>query len=71
MVSRLLSVCPSVFSFPDDNLRTYYWIFNKLGVCIDIVDMWFGIVNGQILSNFDRIIRPCVRPLCRFFPNIL
>ena len=30
--------------------------FTKLGMCIDIVDIWFGIVNGQILSIFDRII---------------
>ena len=23
---------------------------------IDIVEIWFGIVNGQILSYFDRVI---------------
>ena len=49
-----LLVCPSVrhpsvrFSFPDDNLSKHQWIFNKLGVCIDIVEIWFGIANGQI-----------------------
>ena len=39
-----VSVClsyvrPSVFSFPDDNLSKYQWIFTKLGVCIDIVEI--------------------------------
>ena len=27
-------------------------------MCIDIVEIWFGIANGQILSNFDRIVCP-------------
>ena len=63
MVSRwtsvYLSVRPSVrqsyvrpsfrFSFPDK----HPWIFTKL--CIDIVEIWFGIANGQILSNFDGV----------------
>ena len=77
MVSRWMSVCPSVhpsvrssvcpspvhpsicFSFSDDNLIKHEWIFNKLGMCIDIVEVWFGIANGQILSNFDGVI--CLR----------
>ena len=50
-------VCPSVylsvfFSFLDDNLSKQQWIFTKYGLCIDIVEIWFGIANGQILSNF-------------------
>ena len=45
-----------VFSFPDDNLSKYQWIFTKLSVFIDIVEAWFGIVNGLILSVFDRVI---------------
>ena len=44
-VSIRLSVC---YSFPDDNLSKHQWIFTKLGMCIDIVDIWFGIANGQI-----------------------
>ena len=47
-------VCPSVrLSY----VRPYFrfrmitskcrWIFTKRGVCIDIVEIWFGIVNGQ------------------------
>ena len=57
-----MSVCPSVvrpsiyFSFPDDNLSKHQWIFTKLGICIDIIEIWFGIANGQISSNFYRVI---------------
>ena len=47
-------VSPSVhISFPDDNLSKHQWIFTKLGICIDIVEIWFGIANGQFSSNFD------------------
>ena len=62
MVSRWMSVCLSIhlsvvhpsicFSFPDDNLSKHQWIFIKLGLCIDIVEIWFGIADGQILSIF-------------------
>ena len=31
-------------------------IFTKLGISTDIVEIWFGIANGQISSNFDRFI---------------
>ena len=48
------------FSFPDDNLSKYQWIFTKSGVCIDILEIWYGIANGQISSNFDGVI-------CRIF----
>ena len=57
-----LSVRPSVsrtyirpfirFLFPDDNLRKQQWIFTKLGMCIDIVEIWFGIADGQIFIKF-------------------
>ena len=65
MVTRWLSVCPSVslsyvrlsvFSFPDDNLSKCQWIFTKLGVCIDIVEICLGIVNGPISSTFDSYL---------------
>ena len=72
MVSRWSSVSPSVrpsvrpsvvrpsvrFSFPDDNLSKHQWIFTKLDMRIDIVEIWFGIANGQISSIFDRVICP-------------
>ena len=52
-------VLPSVrLSFPDDNLSKHQWIFTKLGMCIDIVEIWFGIANGQISSNFYGVICP-------------
>ena len=47
------SVRPSVFSFPDDNLSSFKWIFTKLGMCIDIMEIWFGVANGQISLIFD------------------
>ena len=40
----------SEFSFLDDNLSKYQWLFTKLGVCINIVDIWFG-----IWANFINI----------------
>ena len=45
-------------SFPDDNLSKHQWIFTKLGMCIDIVEIGFGIATGLISSNFDRVICP-------------
>ena len=45
-----------IFSFPDDNLSKHQWSFTKLGMCIDIVEIWFGIANGQISSNFYGLI---------------
>ena len=59
----LLCVCPSVrtsahFSFPDDNFSKHQWIFTKLGLCIDIVEIWFEIAYGQISSYFYRVICP-------------
>ena len=65
--SVCLSVCPSVvhpsirFLFPDDNLSKLQRVFTKSGMCIDIVDIWFGIANGQISSNFFRDL-PETRP---------
>ena len=63
-------VCPSVrpsyvrpfvhFSFPDDNLSKHQieWIFTKLGMCIDIMEILFRIANVQISSNFYGVICP-------------
>ena len=58
-VSIRPSFCPSVrFSSPDDNLSKHQWIFTKFGMCIDIIEFWIGIANGQISSMFDRVICP-------------
>ena len=45
-----------IFWFPDDSLSKHQWIYTKLGICIDIVEIWFGIANGRNSSNFDRVI---------------
>ena len=48
----------SVSLFRDDNFSKFQWIFTKLDMCIDIVEICFGIAIGQILSVFDRVICP-------------
>ena len=53
LLVRLSFVPPSKFSFPDYNLSK--WIFTKLGMCIDIVEIWLGIANEQILVNFWQL----------------
>ena len=69
MVSRWTSVCLSVHPsvvrlsvhlslFPDDNLSKHQWIFTKLGMCIEIVEIWFGIADRQISSIFYGVICP-------------
>ena len=51
-----ISACDtSIFSFLDDNLSKFQWIFTKLGMCIDNVEIWFRIANGQS-SVFDGVI---------------
>ena len=45
-----------IFSFPGDTLIKCQGILTKLGTCIDIKEIWFGIANGQISSIFDRVI---------------
>ena len=53
------SICLSVcFSFLDDNLSKHQWIFTKLGMFIDVVEIWFGIASRQISSIFDGVICP-------------
>ena len=47
-----------IISFPDNNLNKCQRILTKLGTCIDIKEIWFGIANGQISSMFDRVICP-------------
>ena len=35
-------------SFPGDNLSKHQWIFTKLAMCIDIVEIWFGISTDKV-----------------------
>ena len=44
-----------IFSCPDDNLSKHQWIFTRLGMCIDIVEIWFRIANGQISSILTEL----------------
>ena len=46
------------FHFPDENLSKYHGILTKLGTCIDMKEIWFGIAYGQISLMFDRVICP-------------
>ena len=46
----LFVVHPSIFSFPDNYLSKCQWIFTKICVCIDIVEIRLGTANGQISS---------------------
>ena len=47
-----------IFLFPDDNLSKCQGILSKLGICIDIKEIWFGNANGQISSVFDKSFLP-------------
>ena len=57
--TELSALDTPIFTFVDDNMSKHQWIFTKLGMCIDIVEILFRIANGQILSNFDGVI--CLR----------
>ena len=53
-----LYVCSSSVHISFLMTSKHQLIFTKLGVCIDVVEIYFGIANGQILSIFDRVICP-------------
>ena len=48
----------SIFSFSSDNLSKCQGILTKLGTCIDMKEIWFGIAYGQISSLIERVICP-------------
>ena len=62
---RLPYVCPSVVSFPDDNFSKRQWSVTKLGMCIDIMKIWFWIADGQSSSFFFIVHLHETRP---YFP---
>ena len=39
-------------------LSKCHGILTKLGTCIDMKEIWFGIAYGQTSSMFDRVICP-------------
>ena len=54
-------ICPqyvSIFHFRMITLVNINGFSQKLGVCIDIVETWFGIADGKISSIFGRVICP-------------
>ena len=61
MISRWTSVClsarPSVvrFSFLDDTWSKHQWIFTKLGMCIDTVEIWFELLMAKIRQIFTEL----------------
>ena len=44
----------TIFWFLDINFSKGQWIFMKLGMCIDIVEICLGIANVQISSIFSE-----------------
>ena len=56
ILTKLSAGDTPIFSFLHDNLCKCQGILTKLGTCIDIKEIWFGIANGQISSMFDRVI---------------
>ena len=58
----------SVFSFVHESLSKYQWIFTKLGMCKDIVEIWFVIANGQIFVN---LLCACPMTVVRYYRYIL
>ena len=84
MVSRWQSDCPSycpsvhvsqirssLFSFPDDNLSKCNKCFSKRDVCIDIVDICFGIANGQMSLCLTVICLRHIRTFISFHITLL
>ena len=71
MSVRLSIVHPYVrFLFPDDNLSKHQWIFTKLGICIDIMEIWYGIVLGKFRLIFTEL-SALDTPICLFLDENL
>ena len=47
-----------IVSFLDDNLSTCQGILTKLGACIDIREIWFGIAKDKSHQYLTRVICP-------------
>ena len=44
-----------IFSFPDVNLCKCEGILTKLGTCIDIKEIWFGLLAGKFYQCLTAI----------------
>ena len=58
IITELSARDTPIFLFPDDNLSKLQGILIKLAIYIDIKEIWFGIANGQISSEFYGVICP-------------
>ena len=57
---RILTELSAHFFFIlGQNLSKSQGILTKLGMCIDMKEIWFRIANGQVSSMFDSVI--CLR----------
>ena len=62
---------PLIFLFPDYNLSGCQWIFTKLGMCIDIMEIRFDIANGQNFINVFTELSTCDTSIFLFSDIIL
>ena len=56
-LTELSAYNTSDFSFPDDNLNKYQLICTKLGLYIDIVEIWFASANYRFTLLFPMMLR--------------
>ena len=55
----LTDYLPIFFFILGQNLSKSQGILTKLGMCIDMKEIWFRIANGQVSLMFDSVI--CLR----------
>ena len=55
----LTELSAQFFFILGQNLSKSQGILTKLGMCIDMKEIWFRIANGQVSSMFDSVI--CLR----------
>ena len=68
-ISVLTVICPPhlCFSFRGNNLSKYQWIFTTLGMCIDIMGFWFGMLLNKCLAMTGLSARHWVLSFHVFF----
>ena len=57
-LTKLSARSTSIFYFQDNYLSKFQCIFIKFDMCINIVEIYFGIAHWQISSIFDTVICP-------------
>ena len=55
-LTEMSALNTSDFLFPDNNFSKYQWIFTKLGLCIDIVEIWLGLLMGKIRQFLTELL---------------